>query len=125
MVKMSLQMIEMQNELEKLKSTNLGKKAIYHPNKVNEQEVIEETDDKTHEDVIRGLKTAFEEKDETIRIKDKLCKELEKKLEEKTQEYVQLSKVAGQMFNDLKEINEHKDTVKEVESKDKLKTRKK
>ena len=54
-----------------------------------------------------------------------MWKELENKLVEKTQEYVQLSKVAGQIFNDFIEINENKETVKEVESKVKLKTRKK
>ena len=62
MIKMSLQMIEIQKEVDKLKSTNIGEKYTSWPNEINKQELIEETEHKAHEEVIIVLKATIVEK---------------------------------------------------------------
>ena len=107
---MRVKVAKMENEIQKLKLVKVNYNSNVEPYPKHKENAYNINQDK----VIAELKKEVSEKVDVINTTNKKCNEAETKLKEKTTEYDTLAKVAGQMFNDLKEFNkkESENTLK-------------
>ena len=113
MATMNFKMLEIQNEITNLKSTK-----VMDESSPEQSPRLKEkgSQDKN----ILNMKVEIAKKDEIIKAKIDKCKVLEAKVIEKTTENEKLVKVAGEMFNDLKDLKAPHFNTKEYKNNAKI-----